>query len=408
MPSFRPPPMRVNPPKPPKPPKHVQKAETRKPPAGELKTQKTGLFSRLFGGKKSESVGPPTVPPQKRTPEMKTLAPKKADGLKSPPVTQKKDEAAKPALGAQKRAAAVGKSGPEQPVQRPKTGTKSAPTANDKEAARQFLSLPVSEAQKQFGFKTTTEYTKFVEYLGSQGLTPRSVGASDPSEQSRSRRPSVDYDRNYWEQKRSYQDFQATADSAFAAATYTGATAVETSVEKRSALTQAASNVSDFAQVIADVGKGGISPAIGPRRPPEQPGTLVGTREAKFRNDAARLIQASPNHPLRFLLDDDGNFKSTRGLTHSELANRPDLVQMGHVVSKKAGGKQIVLQGAWENQYSNVTIEHPGKNAARKLVHVENVAIDIGGLGVELETAKMWEKEGKIHTGTVVNARKIP
>jgi hypothetical protein len=140
---------------------------------------------------------------------------------------------------------------------------------------------------------------------------------------------------------------------------------------------------------------------------PDRP-TLVGRNESTFRRDAQRLIRNEPNHPLKFLLDDEGKFKRTKGLKHSELSDASDLVQMGHIESKKAGGERIVLQGAWENQFNNVTVEHPGNKGVRKLVYIENVAIDIGGIGVELETAKVWEREGRIPPGTVVNSRRIP
>jgi RHS repeat-associated protein len=130
---------------------------------------------------------------------------------------------------------------------------------------------------------------------------------------------------------------------------------------------------------------------------------LVGSSPAQMRAAAERLIASQSKHPLKFLLDRTGHFKSTRGLKHSELANRRDLVQMGHITSKKSGEpERIMLQGAWENQFSNVTVEHPSKGA-----HMENVAIDIGGIAVDRETAKLWEREGLIPAGTVQAARRI-
>lgn len=133
--------------------------------------------------------------------------------------------------------------------------------------------------------------------------------------------------------------------------------------------------------------------------------TLIGTSEAQFRRDAARTIASTPNHILTFLLDSNGQFHPTRGLKHSELADRPDLVQMGHMQSKKAGGTRIILQGAWENQFNNVTVEHRRNRGA----FVEtNPAIDVGGIAVDLQTAKLWQKEGLIPTGTVANATRIP
>ncbi len=135
--------------------------------------------------------------------------------------------------------------------------------------------------------------------------------------------------------------------------------------------------------------------------------TLVGTDKAKFMRDAAGLIKETPKHPLKFLLDENGNFRTTRGLKHAELIDRPGLVQAGHIISEKAGGQGIVLQDAWGNQFSNVTVEHPGKGRVREFAHVQNEAVDIGGIGVEKETAKMWESEGKIPKGTVEAAKRI-
>jgi hypothetical protein len=143
--------------------------------------------------------------------------------------------------------------------------------------------------------------------------------------------------------------------------------------------------------------------AIGGTKAPAT--TLVGTSEATFRRAATKAIRADPNHPLRFLLDSTGNFKRTRGLPHSELANHSDLVQMGHVKSSKSGGKQVVLQDAWMNQIDNITVEHTSKGGA----YVEQrEAIDIGRIGVERNTALMWEREGHIPPGTVAGAKKIP
>ena len=90
--------------------------------------------------------------------------------------------------------------------------------------------------------------------------------------------------------------------------------------------------------------------------------TLVGTSRRGFRSEALRIIREDPNHPLRFLLDKTGTrFKPTRGLSHRELIDDPTLVQMGHLRSDKLGlPDRIVLQGAWENQVQNITIERKG------------------------------------------------
>ena len=116
-----------------------------------------------------------------------------------------------------------------------------------------------------------------------------------------------------------------------------------------------------------------------------------------------RKIATTENHPLKFLLDNTGKFKSTKGLTHAELANRPDLVQMGHIISKKgAQAERIMLQGAWENQFNAVTVERAGLGT-----FIENEAIDIGGIAVDPKSATMWEAFGLIPRGTVANAAKV-
>jgi hypothetical protein len=103
------------------------------------------------------------------------------------------------------------------------------------------------------------------------------------------------------------------------------------------------------------------------------------------------------------LLDAKGKFKSTKGLSHAELANSPDLVQMGHIISKKSGqAEQIMLQGAWENQFNAITAEKAGLET-----FVENVAVDIGGIAVDLKTAKAWESFGYLAKGTVDAAKRL-
>lgn len=131
--------------------------------------------------------------------------------------------------------------------------------------------------------------------------------------------------------------------------------------------------------------------------------TLVGRTTDAFRRDAARKIHATENHPLSFLLTPEGKFKTTSRMKHSELIDSPDLVQMGHIVSKKSGEpERIMLQGAWFNQFNALTAERP-----RMGTWVENVAIDIGGIAVDLRTAKVWEAEGLLSKGTVDASKRV-
>jgi Bacterial toxin 5 len=117
-----------------------------------------------------------------------------------------------------------------------------------------------------------------------------------------------------------------------------------------------------------------------------------------MRNAAAKKIASDPDHPLRFLLDAQGKFKSQAGFKHHELIDRPDIVQMGHIASDKLGStERLMLQGAWENQLNNVTIEGPRVGGAV----LEQRAIDIGGIAVDLKTARFWEQIGWLKPGTV-------
>jgi hypothetical protein len=141
---------------------------------------------------------------------------------------------------------------------------------------------------------------------------------------------------------------------------------------------------------------------------PSKIGTLVGTSRRHMRRAAAKLIDETPNHPLKFLLTSKGKFKSSYRLKHSQLINRPDVVQMGHITSRKAGGvDRLMLQSAWHNQYANVTAEGLKRGGKNLGVFVENVAVDIGGVAVCRETAKWWVKEGLLKPEVLRNAKRL-
>ena len=124
-----------------------------------------------------------------------------------------------------------------------------------------------------------------------------------------------------------------------------------------------------------------------------------------MRRSALRIIRADPNHPLRFLLDSSGRFHRQAGLTeHHNLADHPELVQMGHIGSNKLGGaERLMLQGAWENQLNNVSVESPHIGGA--VLHQE--AVSIGGIAVDRSTALFWESIGWLPPGTVTGAPRI-
>lgn len=142
-----------------------------------------------------------------------------------------------------------------------------------------------------------------------------------------------------------------------------------------------------------------------PGSPRPGPGeTLVGSSRSQMRSQSERIIASDPNHPLRFLLGPNGRFKSQQGLSHAELIERPDLVQMGHIESNKRGGpERLMLQGSWENQFNNITIETPGRGGSV----LYQPSVSIGGVAVDMRTASFWEALGWLKAGTVRNAAQV-
>ncbi len=133
--------------------------------------------------------------------------------------------------------------------------------------------------------------------------------------------------------------------------------------------------------------------------------TLIGSNTRKFKRDAERLIASDPKHPLRFLLTANGKFRPTtkKGLTHDVFLDNPEYVQMGHLVSKKSGQKEvIVIMTAWENQFWNKTVEHSSKGGIIDLS--ETLLMDIGGVAVTKEAAIDWFNNGNIGINVLRNA----
>jgi len=136
---------------------------------------------------------------------------------------------------------------------------------------------------------------------------------------------------------------------------------------------------------------------------------LVGSSRDQMRAAAARIIRRTEGHPLKFLLGANGEFKPQKDLTkHPTLIDRPDLVQMGHIRSNLLGGTEyIMLQGAWENQLNNVSIERSSIGGAV----IDQQAIAIGSSGsyvaVDKRTAMFWESVGLLPEATVANAKRV-
>ncbi len=132
-------------------------------------------------------------------------------------------------------------------------------------------------------------------------------------------------------------------------------------------------------------------------RPPWQTRSQAGTRQEPRQSRGCRIRDQTD------LLGRAG-FQRQVGLKHHELADRPDIVQMGHIESNKLGrNERLMLQGAWENQYNNVSIERSHIGGAV----LEQTAISVGGIAVDLQTARFWEDWGLLKPGTVAAAPRI-
>ncbi|WP_372633668.1 SpvB/TcaC N-terminal domain-containing protein [Fodinibius sp.] len=127
-----------------------------------------------------------------------------------------------------------------------------------------------------------------------------------------------------------------------------------------------------------------------------------GLNQAKFRRDAARKIRSDEDHPLRFLLDEDGTLRSGRG--REELPS----VEAGHMRSKyvldESDPDRLVLEDADFNSWTGRSVE-----SRRGWVDdAEGVLIGgNSGVPVDLETARMWEELGLLTEGTVAGAPPI-
>lgn len=104
-------------------------------------------------------------------------------------------------------------------------------------------------------------------------------------------------------------------------------------------------------------------------------------------------ILARPGHPLRFLVD-----SRTRRWRATRHGSADPAVQVGHLQSLHAGGpERLCLEDADFNQLSNWRGERQGAVFTKSCVL-------IGGVHVELRTAKMWEATGMLPIGTVARS----
>ncbi len=115
----------------------------------------------------------------------------------------------------------------------------------------------------------------------------------------------------------------------------------------------------------------------------------------KSTNPALNTLRAN-------LLTSEGKFYPSAKLSHDVLIARPELLEMMHVLSAKAGGTQAVIGSAWLNQYDRIFVEGPNYGA-----FVTNEVLDIHGLPIERFTAQLFEDLKWLAPGTVAAAPRI-
>jgi putative RNase toxin 5 of polymorphic toxin system len=133
----------------------------------------------------------------------------------------------------------------------------------------------------------------------------------------------------------------------------------------------------------------------------------TGAQEA-FMRWALAAILAKPGHPLGFLVDPvTKDWHSRLGSRHRDAFRNEHFpaVQAGHLVSfhdlDDVANERLALQDADFNQEQNYSVETHGRRGI-----VISPAIEIGGVPVELRTARMWENVGVLAPkGTVAKAK---
>lgn len=127
--------------------------------------------------------------------------------------------------------------------------------------------------------------------------------------------------------------------------------------------------------------------------------------QARFRRDVARKIKSQEDHPLDFLLDQDGSLRSRRRKM-DEMPEAP-AGDAGHMKSKKAlddtEPDRLAVEDPDFNAMANETVE---SKTTFSYVEKGEDAVLIGGVPVDKRTAETWERLGKLDEGTVANAPK--
>ena len=119
-------------------------------------------------------------------------------------------------------------------------------------------------------------------------------------------------------------------------------------------------------------------------------------RDAFMRRALVTILAGYPpgqTHPLMFLVD-----TTTRRWKARQLYTAEPTVQAGHLTSRHSGDpERLALEDSMFNQMSSHVGESQGAIFYKS-------AVLIGNVPVESRTATMWERLGKLPTGTVKGA----
>lgn len=163
----------------------------------------------------------------------------------------------------------------------------------------------------------------------------------------------------------------------------------------------------DFLSRITEAAAKAVRPTSGPTVPASSLGKIgrIASKEA-FRREVARILRENPAHPLRVLLDENGNLRTTIG-DAAHWFEHPEISEAGHLRSAKslteAGSDQLVVMSAYRNRLASSTIEHPSKGGFMSI----EAALDIEGIPIDIETAVDLVAKGSLDPAVVARAPRI-
>ncbi len=127
------------------------------------------------------------------------------------------------------------------------------------------------------------------------------------------------------------------------------------------------------------------------------------TRES-FRNAVQRELNRKPGHPLRFLLDENGELHPRSGGFEYWLEH-PEQTEAWHMTSAKslteAGTDRFAVSSTYVNRLDAGGIEHPSIGGFMSSTR----GLEIGGIPVEVRTSLDWVSKGLLDPDVLARAR---